>query len=212
MRNFWHKNQKLILTYVVPTVVGVLGLGGVAWLVFGSDAHAQRDASGQAVGASVAQEAGQGAAGSSVVASSGKTVPVYVAGGVTSPGVYWVSENALVGDVLALAGGYSSECDVKSAELALNLADKVVEGMKIYVPRVGDQVAGSEGQDIETTTSSKVSINKASKSDLMDLNGIGEAYSEKIIDGRPYKTLDDLTARGIIPNATYEKIKAFISL
>ena len=60
------------------------------------------------------------------------------------------------------------------------------------------------------TKTSLIDINSATKEDLEKLPGIGKAYSEKIIKGRPYAKKDQLVSKNIVPQATYDKIKDLI--
>jgi len=67
--------------------------------------------------------------------------------------------------------------------------------------------ASAASAGTKTKKAALVDINAAGKDELSALAGIGDAYSQKIIDGRPYTTKRDLLTRKIVPQATYDQVK-----
>ena len=61
-----------------------------------------------------------------------------------------------------------------------------------------------------TAKAKLLDLNSATKEELTALPGIGDAYSQKIVDGRPYKMKTDLVRKKILPQATYDKIAGMV--
>lgn len=90
------------------------------------------------------------------------------------------------------------------------LACALVAGMALAQTKDAPKKAAVKAADTVKKTGDLLDINSASADQLKALPGIGDAYSQKIIAGRPYERKDQLVSRNVVPQATYDKIKDVI--
>lgn len=152
-------------------------------------------------------------------ASTGKEVTTKISidieGSVTNPGVYELDSTVRIKDALVAAGGLSDEADRDYISKTLNLAQKLTDGVKIYIPSLGEKVEVST-PNVSTINSSNpsgsININSASQIQLESLPGIGPVTAGKIIGGRPYTDISELLSRKIVGSSVFGKIKDLISV
>ncbi|PIS21317.1 hypothetical protein COY33_02625 [candidate division WWE3 bacterium CG_4_10_14_0_2_um_filter_42_7] len=149
------------------------------------------------------------------------TVFVDVSGAVRVPGVWEIPSSSRVGEAIIKAGGFSDDANTTWIDKNLNQALPVKDGMKIYIPRVGENsppVLGisSDADDSMTVSPScgegLIDINNAPLSSLVTLWGIKDKRAAAIISGRPYTSINDLMTKGNVPSNVFEAIKDKICL
>lgn len=137
----------------------------------------------------------------SVEETATSEIIVDVGGAVINPGVYQLGAEARVNDALVTAGGLAQEADRDWVEKNLNLAQKLTDGQKLYIPVV------EEKEKKGSSLTDKININMASVAELDRLWGVGEATAKKIIENRPYGSVEELLTKKIIKSNVYEEIK-----
>jgi len=151
---------------------------------------------------------------------------VDVSGAVHIPGVYSLEDGARVNDALRKAGGLSEDADEDWVSRELNLASRLTDGEKIYIPRKGEvqeqrelNTAVKSGGEIrsanETTSScpSKININSAPLEILTCLYNVGGKRAQAIIDYRnkhPFDNVEEISNIKGIGSKTLERIRSRI--
>ncbi len=129
-----------------------------------------------------------------------RVVYVYITGEITKPGVYKLSEDSRVFQLIEMAGGFTPRADTES----LNLAENVVDGSHVHIgskfqvqyasPTIPGMPANIQPQNANARATSaitysqaqagKININSAGAGELESLPGIGPALAQRIIDYR----------------------------
>jgi DNA uptake protein ComE-like DNA-binding protein len=91
----------------------------------------------------------------------------------------------------------------------LIFALSLVNGTAAAQTTPGSSAAGS-AMSAAKSMADKLDINTATLDQLRELPGIGDAYSQKIVAGRPYRAKNELVQKKIIPQSVYDKIKDMI--
>lgn len=144
---------------------------------------------------------------------------VHAAGAVNRPGVYALADGARVADVVTAAGGLAADADMDR----LNLAARVVDGERVYVPRKGEEapptpVAGNGAEGVSSSPGTPpvgpLDLNAASAEQLDTLPGVGPATSAAIVTYRErngrFRTVDELLEVPGIGPAKLEAIRPLV--
>lgn len=141
----------------------------------------------------------------------GSAIYVDIGGAVKNPGLYELEKGARVKDGITAAGGIVGNADTSQ----INLAKKLNDEEKLYIPKVGEQAPAPSAQAASSAAKGPVSIQNGSKEDLMTLPGVGEKTADKIIEYRtahPFTAVEDLKEVPGIGDKTFESLKNNIQL
>jgi len=146
----------------------------------------------------------------------GGLLVVDVQGAVVHPGLQHLVAGSRVGDAIAAAGGYGPRVEAERAGRELNLAAPLHDGDRIVVPSRDDPppsaaVSGGSGGGGSTGGGGLVDLNSASASELDALPGVGPVTAQKIIDGRPYASVDELRDKKIVGASTFDKLRDLVT-
>ena len=152
-------------------------------------------------------------------------ISVDVEGKVIKPGVYQLDEGARLQDALIASGGLASGADREYVSKKVNLAQKILDGAKIYIPAVGEieaaQAVLSSSDPAEILTADiavedqeegLINVNTASVESLDTLPKIGPVTAQKIINGRPYGSIEELVSKKVLTQKTFDGLRDMISI
>jgi competence protein ComEA len=132
---------------------------------------------------------------------------VAVAGKVRRPGLVRLPDGARVADALEAAGGVLPGADPG----LVNLARKVTDGEQILVGLDAPGASGA-GPAGAPAAGQPVNLNTATAGQLDQLPGVGAVLAQRIVDRRPYKSVDELREVDGIGEARFQKLKKLVTV
>lgn len=161
--------------------------------------------------------------GSTVNKEESCSIYVDVSGAVQSPGVYCFQKGNLYIDAVNKASGFTRNYAKEFVSRNVNLSNPLENHGKIYIPFEKDLRCEyidfrpeATLQDTLGVSESKVegcvNLNTGTLEELKSLSGIGEAMAIKIMDGRPYKSIDDLDGISGIGEKLFSELKSQVCI
>lgn len=156
-------------------------------------------------------------------------IVIYITGAIKNEGVYELEENSRIADIIEKAGGLTEESNINE----LNLACILQDGMKIHIPKKGENIYEKienensyitrDDKDLKNSvnvdknkTTNKININTATQKELETLPGIGKSTALNIINYRnengKFKSVEDIKKVSGIGDSKYSKIKDLIKV
>lgn len=152
--------------------------------------------------------------GELTIADDNPLIMVHISGQVYNSGIIQLVMGDRVVDAVKLAGGLTKDADLDR----INLAKKVVDEEKIYIPKIGEVELNENTLISQDTNSSdnatgKININICTSEQLEGLPGIGEVIASRIIEYRssqPFRNIDELKNVSGIGDKKFEDIKDLV--
>ncbi len=152
------------------------------------------------------------------------TVIVDIKGMIKNPGVYTVPVGSRVNDVISVAGGLLEGADTSLINLAKIVSDEmtiIIYSSEEVQDKYREEICVCDCPEITNDACLNtdeeerlINLNTASKEELQEVPGIGEAKAEEIIKYRnqngPFKSLDDIKNVAGIGESLFEKIKDYL--
>lgn len=159
----------------------------------------------------------------SVVDNQQKKITIDIAGAVEKPDVYKLAHDSSLHDVIEVAGGLSRNADREFIARNFNMAESLRDKQKIYIPSkdevengIFNENLGKENLQTNPPASIEpvvgISINTSTLDELDTLPGIGPTTAQKIVDNRPYTSVDELLSKKVTSSSTFNKIKDMVKL